>query len=290
MKQSSKTLVWLASLVALMALIAAAAGLFWPSTGMPFDFSTPRGDTTTINGQGLYFYDTYFKAPIFRGTDAVTLFVLLPLLIFAIFYYRRGTLRGQVLLAAALTFFLYNSISVAFGVAYNPLILVYTIYFSASLFAFILALTSIDLSKLAASIAPSVPTRGIAILMMFSSLSVLVWLMDIFTALSRGGAPENLGIYTTEITYPLDLGVIPPVALLTAFLLLRRRPLGYLLAPVMLVLLASVGVVVIGQTIFQALAGITLNPGQLIGYVGTFVILGSIATVFSIRYFRGISQ
>src|SRR5512140_1286680 len=124
----SKTLIWLASLAALMALISSVGGLFWPTIGAPFDITNARGATTTINGQGLYFYDTYFKAPIYRGTDAVTLFVLLPLLVFAIFYYRRGTLRGQVLLAAALTFFLYNAIQMAFGVAYNSLILVYTIY------------------------------------------------------------------------------------------------------------------------------------------------------------------
>lgn len=54
------------------------------------------------------------------------MFVGIPMLIFAIFLYRRGSLRSGLLLTGVLACFLYNSASVAFGAAYNPLYLLYT--------------------------------------------------------------------------------------------------------------------------------------------------------------------
>lgn len=84
--------------------------------------------------------------------------------------------------------------------------------------------------------------------------------MDIVGALFRGQAPETLGSYTTMVTYVLDLGIIVPVAFLSGGLLLRRAPLGYLLAAPMLILSALIGIVVIAQTISQVLAGIHCGP------------------------------
>jgi hypothetical protein len=55
------------------------------------------------------------KAPIFRGTDAVTLFVSVPLLALSFLLYRRGSLRGALLLVGVLGFFLYYSASLAFS-------------------------------------------------------------------------------------------------------------------------------------------------------------------------------
>src|SRR5688572_16685346 len=145
----SNGLIWLVSLVALVAAIAAGAGLFWQDGGSPFSFTTLHGESVRINGSGLYRYDTAFKAPILKGTDAVTLLLCIPLLVVSTMRYRRESLRGALLLTGVLAYFLYNAASLAFGVAYNDLALLYMAYFSASLFAFITAFGSIDLSTLA---------------------------------------------------------------------------------------------------------------------------------------------
>ena len=59
--------------------------------------------------------------------------------------YRRGSLRGALLLTGTLGYFLYVYASMALGtVVYNELFLAYVVLFSASLFAFVLALTGID--------------------------------------------------------------------------------------------------------------------------------------------------
>ena len=52
--RTSNTIVWLSSLICLLALVAAGAGLFWPDGGSPFSFTAIRGEIVQIYGRGLY--------------------------------------------------------------------------------------------------------------------------------------------------------------------------------------------------------------------------------------------
>jgi hypothetical protein len=276
--KKSNILIGLACLTAALALVCSGAGLFWPQDGSPFSFTTLRGLEVMIIGQGLYHYDTQFRAPIFRGTDAVTFFVAVPLLIGCMLYARRGSLKSSLLLAGVLSFFLYNAASLALSAAYNPLFLVYIVYFSVSLFAFILAFTAVDRAALAASISPRLPRKRIAAFLFVAGLSVMVWLIEAVAALTGGmPAPDSLASYTTEVTSVIDIGVIFPTVYLAAILLLRRAPLGYPLAFVMITLNAIIGLVVAMQTIFQSRVGIALTVFQTAAYVAPFILMSLIA-------------
>jgi hypothetical protein len=59
----------------------------------------------------------------FKAGDAVTLVLGLPAPIFSLLCYQRGSMRGGLLLAGTLGYFLYNYGSMAFGAAYNQLFL-----------------------------------------------------------------------------------------------------------------------------------------------------------------------
>jgi hypothetical protein len=179
----------------------------------------------------------------------------------------------------------------ALGAAYNKLFLAYIVLFSASLFAFILVFSSIDLAALPARLSPGAPTRGLAIFLFIAGLAPLgLWLSDVIGSLAQGKAPELLATYTTPVTYVLDLGVIVPVVFLSGVLVLRRAPLGYLLALIMLVLLAVTGLAVIGQTVAQINARIVFGPGTMIGMVGSWVILALFAIGFAARLLRHLSD
>jgi hypothetical protein len=288
----SKPVIILSVLTGLLGLVQSGVGLFYQTEGQPFDFTTLHSQTVQISGQGMYAYDTSFKAPILRGTDAVTLFVCIPLLVVALLLYRRGSPRGGLLLVGALGYFVYDSASVVLGVAYNNLFLLYVAFFSASLFAFILAFTAIDRQELAARLSQSrgLPRRGIAILMFVTGLALLfAWLGDILGPLFQGGVPE-IASYTTEVTYAFDLGIIAPLSILTGILILRCAPMGYLLSALMLVVLSIVGLMVASQTVFQMLAGISLTPGQFIGKAGSFMVLALIAVWLSVPLFRCVKE
>lgn len=283
---------FLVPLVALLALIAAGAGLFWQAVGAPTAFTTIHGQTVQLDGQGLYRFDWDFKAPIQRGTDAVTLFVCLPLLLIAFWRYRRGALKGGILLIGALSYFLYYGVSLAFSITFNSLFLVYTTLFSATFFAFVYVITAVPPPFLAAHLSPHVPRRGMAVFLFVAGLGVLfIWLSEIIGPLLQGQVPaEALGPYTTMVTHALDIAIIAPACMLTAVYLLRREPVGYLLAAPLLILCTLIGVVVIAQTIFQTLAGITFPIGVYIGMIGSWVIMGAFAIWLTLAFFRSLTE
>ncbi|MBL8056603.1 MAG: hypothetical protein JNK29_07890, partial [Anaerolineales bacterium] len=153
---------WLIPLIFGLALVAAAAGLFYQTPGEPYPYTNHRGETVMLNGHGLYFYDTVSSAAQMRGNDLITLVVGLPLLAVSTWLAFRRSLRGQLLLSGTLGFFLYTYLSMSTLTAYNALFLVYVAAFTLSLYAFILSLLAIDLKTLPEHFSPRLPRGWIA--------------------------------------------------------------------------------------------------------------------------------
>ncbi len=282
----SKPLVIVSILVGLLAAVQSGLGLFMQAGGPgPFSFTSLHGQVVEMFGRGVYAYDTAFIAPIFRGTDALILFVVIPFLALGIVLYRRGSLRGGLLLVGTLAFILYNAASISLGVAYNNLFLIYVAYFSASLFAFILAFSAFNLDELAGRVSQRAPRRGIAVLMFVSALGLLfAWMPDILVPLANGGVP-NIASYTTEVTYVFDLGIIVPVSIMAGVFILRRAPLGYLMAATLMVVLVLVGAMVTFQTVFQMLAGIEMTAVEFAAKAGSFMLLSLFSVWLLVKFF-----
>ena len=282
---------WLIPIIIVLTIISAGAGLFWQNEGNSYTFSTVYGESAQIYGRGLYEHDTIFSAGASQGADLVALFIALPLLVVSFVIYRRGSLRGGFLLTSALAYYLYYSASLGLVVAYNKLYLAYLALFSTSFFAFILSFTMIDLSTLPARISERLPRRGMAIFMFVAGIgTAFIWLSDVANALSTNGVPAALGINISLITYTLDVGIITPACLLAGIQLLRRAPLGYLLTGILTIMLALIGAMVIGQTVMQLNIGVGLSPGQMVGMVGTWNIMGGIAVWLTITFLRNLSN
>ena len=286
----SNTLTILSILVAIFAAAYAGIGLFSKGGDGPFEFTTLHGQTVEIYGRGIYHNDASFKAPIFRGTDAVTLFLCVPALLVGLAWYRRGSLRGGLLLTSMLAFFLYNSASLGFGAAYNDILLLYIVSFSLSFFALILAFLSIDLGALKARTSSRLPRIWIAVFLFIAGLSLLVWLMDIIVGLTTRSVPFTLGPYTTETTYIIDLGIILPAVYLAGILVLRRSPWGTLLASILITINVTIGLAVTSQSLVQAMDGIILTPAQYATYAAPFILLSFFAVGLLVSIQRNISD
>jgi hypothetical protein len=97
----SKAVIWLSSLIAGLALIAAGVSLLNPSDGNTFSFATVRGATVQIYGQGWYRLDTAIAAVGFMAADVVTLVLALPLLVISTLLYA-WRLKGVLLFTLAI--------------------------------------------------------------------------------------------------------------------------------------------------------------------------------------------
>jgi hypothetical protein len=280
---------WLIPLIAIFAFVG--AGLFWKTEGSSYTFTTLYGETAQIYGRGLYAHDTIFSAGASQGADVVALFVVLPLLIISFILYRRGSIRGGMLLASALAYYLYYGASLGLIVAYNNLYLVYLALFSVSFFAFVLSFTMFDLPTLPDRISSRLPRRGMAIFMFVVGIGMaFIWLSDVIHAFLTGGVPEALGVNISLITYTIDVGIIAPAALLAGYQLLKGVPLGYLMTGVLTILLALVGAMVIAQTVMQLNIGVELSVGQVIGMISTWIVMGGIAVWLSIVFLQNLSN
>jgi hypothetical protein len=261
----SSSLAWLVPLILVLAVVAAGAGLLWRTGGQPYRFRTLRGETVSIQGHGLYRYDTVSAVAQEQAQDLVTLILGVPLLAVSAWLARRGSLRGRLLLTGTLGYFLYTYTSMAFGSAYNQFFLVYVALFSLSLFAFILTMMSFDLPALPRQFSPRLPRRAIAgVLFGAGGFLLLAWLGRIVPSLLRDQPPVGLESTTTLFIQVLDLGVIVPVAVLAGVLLLRRSPWGYLLASVAVLKFLTMGVAVSAMGINMVRSGVPVSPVELV--------------------------
>ena len=267
----------LAWLVAGLALVAALAGLLAPDGSGPATVQTVRGEQVELYGEGLYRRDSLFKGASNVGTDAITLAVALPLLVWALLGYRRGSPRGGPLLLGALAWFLYVYATYALSLAFNELFLLYVALASASFFAFVLLWRTIDPVPLAARAPDAVRRRTAALMTASGLLTFLVWCGPLVAATLSGDAPKWLDSSSTMVTDALDLAIITPSALLAGRLLHRGRPSGYLIAIVLLVLLLVLAPAIVAQTVSQLAVDIEFTAGEVIGPMAGFVVLAAIA-------------
>lgn len=290
MKQYS-ALTWLATIITVFAILAAGFGLFTPSHGDWFAFTTARNETVEIWGQGLYQYDTSLGASGFVVADVITLFVAIPILVISVLLYRRGSLKGGLFLAGVLAYFLYNYTSMGFGAAYNNLFMAYIALFAASLYGLILTLLSFDLQTLASHFGTGLPRKGIGIFLIVSGIILsLIWLvLSIVPAWFANRAPVEAHYYTTFTTAIIDIGIVAPALILAGVLIRRGHPLGYLLSSCMLIFTCILGANLTAGGIIQVRKGV-ISIGQAMAFTVPFVILSLIAVWFTILLFHNFSE
>ena len=283
----SNTLLVLSYLIVVLALVAAGAGVLYQGEGVSFEFTSLRGETVAMYGHGLYRYEPVSAAAQAIPQDVVTLVVAIPLLLLALRLYRQRHVRGQLLLAGTLGYFLYTYTSMAFGASFNPLFLVYVALFSLSLFAFIVAMVTVDLAALPSYFTPKLPRRGIAAFMFASAgFLVLMWLGRIVPALLTGAPPVGLESNTTLFIQVMDLGLVVPLMVLAGLLLLRRHPLGYLLAAVGQLKFATFGIALVAMIVGQWLAGVPMTAAEVV----IFPLLAGIAILMAFLLLRDLRE
>lgn len=254
---------WLSSVLAVVALVASAVGVFYPAV----------------------FRDTAVTAGNARGTDLVILVVALPALVIAMVLTARGSLRARIVWLGALGYILYNAIFFAFAVAFNPLFLVYVAMLSLALWALVALLMAVDVARLRAHFTEHLPLRTIALyLIITTALFALTWLRDIIPALVNSTAPISLA-GTKMLTNPIqvvDFAAGFPLTVLAAVWLWQRKAWGYVLAGLFLVYGVIEAISVATDQFFGHLS----DPTQSAMMTPVFAALTVIALIPLVLYFR----
>ena len=273
---------FLAVIIVLLLLVTTITGILSLDFSYAYDFVNQYGQTVSIYGYGIYAFDSYFAAPISIGTDICILFVVVPMFIYTYVNYRRGNdSTSELKLLSVYAVIFYYATSLSFGVTYNRLFLVYVALFSSSIFGMVM-----HMKKLAWNQTVEV-TKGLKVFLILSGIALIVaWLPDIIRTLIYGGTLSLIGVYTTNITYVLDMGIISPLCFLCLYLLQKKNPIGTMILLILLKLCIVVGIMMIPQTICQIASEINIPLPALITKTLSFVVLGGFAWYFNKRIYK----
>ena len=197
---------------------------------------------------------------------------------------KHATHKSKLILVSVVGIVLYYATSIAFGITYNLLCLVYIGLFSISLFTLIMLMRSLDLKTLRSN---AKPIKGLRVFLIITGIALFgIWLMDIIPTWFSGKSLALIETYTTEITYVLDMGLISPMIFIALHLIKKQDGLGDVIIALTLSLCVIMGLMLPIQTIFQLMAGIVIPIPVLVIKVGVFMVLALFAAHFSLKVFK----
>ena len=240
---------------------------------------------------GLVRPATYAKATLYTsagamGSDLVDLFVVVPVLLISGIKGYRGSVAARLVWLGAQGYLLYNFVLYAFGVHFNVMSLVYWATLSLCLWATIFSLPFIPLEQIAQAYGPRAPRKTTAILLLvMTALFAAVDLGEDIPALLAGRTPQSVTQVNLPVSFihALDLMFLLPGMCVTAYLLLRRKPSGYALAPAFLALLAIMNMELAVLMVVMALKGVF---GMSYPMIISFVVFGAGFAILLWMYFR----
>jgi hypothetical protein len=191
---------------------------------------------------GLFLAGVYRDNPLiitaWKGNDLITLVVAVPLLAGALVMMVRGSARAHLLWLGAVGYMLYNYIFYLYGAAFNVFFLVYVALVALSLYALVLGMWRLDADRVSRGFLAGTPVKGIAGLMLLIPLVMGgIEVQRAVAFLFTGQVPTDIVQtgHPTGVVYATDLALLMPAIAIAAILLWRRRPWGYVLAPVLMV-------------------------------------------------------
>lgn len=220
----------LSGVVALLAIVAAALGVFARGDGTFEAVTSVRGETYEVATTGVYAWSAKQLVAEGVGWDLFTLIVAAPLLLVGALFVARGSFRGHLFTSGLLGYFVYLYLEYAVTWAFGPLFALFVTILGIALIAMIGTAASATAMGLNDRFDRRFPGRQWAALSIaMSALLIVMWTALIAQGLS-GDVDRLLHGETTLTVQALDLGIMVPITLLVAGATLLRHPTGMAVA------------------------------------------------------------
>ena len=267
-------------IIILLLIIISLCGILSLDFSKVYSYINQYGDEVKLFGSGIYKDDSYFKAPIFIGTDLCVLFFGVPLFIISLIKdFRNSTENTQLRLVSIEAISLYYAVSLCFGVKYNRIFVLYVILFSLLFFTLIKRMRNLSRYNYSFEM-----KKSDTAFLIFSGISLcLAWWPDIIPTIINKTSLKLIENYTTEPTYVLDLGIISPLCFISLFLMRKNDSFGVILYAILLQSIMIVAVMMITQSAVQFASGTDIPLPALISKSIIFIILGLFAAALDRR-------
>lgn len=223
--------------------------------------------------------DNAFVTTTWLGNDAVTLFLAVPMLVAAMIFSQRGSLKAQLIWMGALDYMLYNYAFYLFGAAFNWFFLVYAALLALSIFALIFGLIKLDVNGISQQVRKDAPVKWIGGYFLFVASGLgLVYLIQSVGFIFTDNVPAivTMSEHPTNVVFALDLTLLIPWLILGAIWLMKRQSWGYVIAGILNVKGPLYTLVLAVNSILVVRAGISQTSELPLW--GTLTALGLIAS------------
>lgn len=192
------------------------------------------------------------------GNDAGNFIVVLPLLVISAILALRGSVAARLVWTGALAYLAYDFLNYAFAIHFNPMFLAYCGVLGVSFYALAGSFATLPVAEVVRRYGPRAPVKTASIvLLLMGGIIVFHWLSEIVPALLAGRVPQPVrdsGLLTESVAV-LDLSFGAPACLIAAVLLLRRKPMGFVLVPIVFTFLALSSLVLAPMGLMMARRG-----------------------------------
>jgi hypothetical protein len=223
------------------------------------------------------------------GTYVVLVVVAIPLVAFAMHRAARGSLAARFIWLGGVGYVLYQTILTSFSLRFNELFLLYVASLSLGVWSLVAVLDTFDAGELPRRFPSRFPVRLIGGYLIATALAfTIVWLADVVPATLTGARPVSLRGTTlpVNVVQVIDFAFTLPVSFAAGVWLWRRRPWGFLLSGMMLVLLLLESVSIAVDQYF----GHRADPSQPTGTVVLFAVLSVVGALPALLFLRSIGS
>lgn len=198
--------------------------------------------------------------------DIITLCIGIPLLLIALWGFRKGSVKSRFLLAGATGYFFVTYLFYCAMAMYNELFLVYVTLLALSFFSLFNLLTSFKPETVSEYFSTKTPANFTGGFLIFNAVAIaLMWLGRVVPPLLDGTIyPNDLQHYTTLIVQGFDLGLLLPISFISGLLLKRKNPMGYLTGVPYVIFLSILMTSLSAKIIAMGINGVNIIPAVFI--------------------------
>ncbi|RIH65163.1 hypothetical protein D1164_11295 [Mariniphaga sediminis] len=265
MKQK-QTVTILITTIVLLSGVATVTGIFSSGGVGNYTYETIRQKTVTIYGKGIYKHMSADLAIQGIAQDIITLCIGIPLLLIALWGFRKGSVKSRFLLAGATGYFFVTYLFYSAMAMYNELFLVYVTLLALSFFSLFNLLTSFKPETVSEYFSTKTPANFTGGFLIFNAVAIaLMWLGRVVPPLLDGTIyPNDLQHYTTLIVQGFDLGLLLPISFISGLLLKRKNPMGYLTGVPYVIFLSILMTSLSAKIIAMGINGVNIIPAVFI--------------------------
>lgn len=232
----------------------------------------------------IYQRETLSMAAQGVGQDIFDLFIVVPLVLISLYYAIKGSRTALFILGGTVLYTTYSFFIYSFGIHFNSLFVFYCFTLGASFYLLIIIMTDV-ISTDVENWFDKLPLKSTAVFfIVIAIIFYYLWFSDIIPALLSNSVPESVSNYKLLVNpvHVMDLAFILPGLILTSILLIRKRRVGFVLAPILLIFITEMSLALIAMALMLNIR----NINEDITLVIIFGLLALLSIIYLVLFFR----